>query len=1098
MAYIVDRVVVCDAYQEPERHYRILPGGRSELIDGRRPSMRFLASAKDAKSGIAGVVGREAALFDDLGAAGEERNEFVNDLRGEIRSWREAGYPGTAVVTRRLLEWWFERDEERRSVGKRLFFCQQEAVETLIHLYEVQRRHRMPGTGDLLRYALKLATGAGKTVVMAAVVVWSTLHKRKVSGSSLSANFLVLVPNLTVRDRVSGAPRGDGLDPAGERNLYDEFEMVPPEYRDEFQPNVLVRNWQAVPLEAKRDDWIGEGNAPVEDGRFVPQSVLRAMRRRARQDPNAPIRRLLKGWRDLVVFNDEAHHVYGEKRTKRGEEPAYIRWSHILDRITKSARLALVVDLSATPWYGSGSPKPEGTLFEWLVSDFSVYDAFESGLVKVVRLPDPKEKGHIYIDLWDQVRGAKTKEEYLIACRGAVASIYSSWKQDYEDWAQTLPELRGPSPVLLCVTNDATRAKWLFEHLVRDYDLLRNEGDDRARWTTIQIDSKVFDADRGREAVLREMVNTVGSENRPGEHVRCIVSVNMLSEGWDVKSVTHILGLRAFGSPLLTEQIVGRGLRRTNYDVLNRPLDARPEGYEETVDAFGIPFVGFPVQRRKRPRTGKWGQKPVWIEPVEQKAAYRVRVPNVRSWAVGVTEPLADLMGVPGLPQIEIDPKQTPPDVSVKPVVGGRPEEVMTLDRFRAEWPVLRTAFQVAQDLHEATNPGSASELGVGPTFEELLDVAQRYLDHRTRTLAGADPRDVGVYFWRQQVVDVLETAVRGTGAGRAAPVPMLGSPEWLDSSRLRRFRSTGLVAAGRKCHTNKAPCHTDLEKQFADFLDRSKDVVRWFKNERLGFSVTYYEGNRPRQYHPDFLVTAREADGREILWVIETKGEIRPNTKLKSEAAELWCQRMSTTRYGSWRYLFVQQKRFEAALAANVRSLAELANAVVHAPPERQLEIVPFEEGRRKAQVFKTLLPVYGLKAAAGYFADGEAVEPEGWIEAAGVGRLDERMFVCRAVGRSMEPTIRDGDYLVFRAKPEGTRQGKIVLAQYQGPADPDTGGAFAVKRYRSEKRKTADGWEHAKVTLSPTNPDYEPIVLTDEGTNQVQVVAEFLTVLR
>ena len=113
----------------------------------------------------------------------------------------------------------------------------------------------------------------------------------------------------------------------------------------------------------------------------------------------------------------------------------------------------------------------------------------------------------------------------------------------------------------------------------------------------------------------------------------------------------------------------------------------------------------------------------------------------------------------------------------------------------------------------------------------------------------------------------------------------MLGSPEWLDTARLRRFRWTGLVAAGRKCHTNKAPCHTDLEKQFADFLDRSKDVVRWFKNERLGFSVTYYEGNRPRQYHPDFLVTGREADGREVLWVIETKGEIRPNTKLKSEA---------------------------------------------------------------------------------------------------------------------------------------------------------------------------------------------------------------------
>lgn len=171
-----------------------------------------------------------------------------------------------------------------------------------------------------------------------------------------------------------------------------------------------------------------------------------------------------------------------------------------------------MVDLSATPWYGSGSPKPEGTLFEWLVSDFSVYDAFESGLVKVVRLPDPDERGRIYIDLWDQVKGAKTKEEYLRACKGAVASIYASWKRDYEEWEQIFPELRGPSPVLLCVTNDATRAKWLFEHLSREYDLLRNpDTDDRAKWVTLQIDSQVFDADKGRETVIREMVNTVGS-----------------------------------------------------------------------------------------------------------------------------------------------------------------------------------------------------------------------------------------------------------------------------------------------------------------------------------------------------------------------------------------------------------------------------------------------------------------------------------------------------------------------------------------------------------------------------------------------------------
>ena len=930
MAYVVDRVVICDAFQEPEKHYQLLTAGRSKLAEGRRPSMRFLASAKDTKGGIAGVIGKEAGLFEDLLASSEQRNDVVNELRNEVRGWREAGYPGTAGVTRRLLEWWFERNEERRAMANRFFFCQQEAVETVIYLYEVQGRRKMPETGDLLRYALKLATGTGKTVVMALFITWSALHKRKVSGSSLSANFLVLVPNLTVRDRVSGVPRGDGLDSRGEHNLYDGFDIVPPEYREECRPNVLVRNWQGIPLTGKREDWIGEGQVPLEDGRFIPQSVLRAMQRRARQDPNAAVRRMLGGWRDLVVINDEAHHVYGEKRTKKGEDSGYIKWSRILERVSKAARLPLVLDLSATPWYGSGSPKPEGTLYEWLVSDFSVYDAFESGLVKVVRLPDPDEQGHVYLDLWDLVNGAKTKEEFVRACKGAIASIYSSWKKDFEEWAGLLDFARGPSPVLLCVVDSAKSASWLFEHMTREYELLRNPDDnDRTHWMTIQIDSKVFDADKGNEAVTREMVNTVGSKGKLGEHVRAIVCVNMLSEGWDVKSVTHILGLRAFGSPLLTEQIIGRGLRRTNYDILHQSLDERLDGGEETVDAFGIPFVGFPVEKRKRARTGTWGEDLHWIEPDAKKVKFRVTVPNVRSWAVGVTESLADLMRVEDMPQIQLNPKETPPNVHVRPVVGGAPEAIMTLDEVRKEWPVVRTAFLMAEELFQETNPGTAADLGIGPTFDELLDVSRRYLDSRVSTMEvggiQSDRRDVGIYYWRRQALDALDTAIRGAASAGVKAVPIHGNPEWLDTANLRRFQWTGSVANGKRCHTNKVPCHTNLEKHFADFLDRSKDVIRYFKNERLGFSVTYYESNRPRQYFPDFIIAARNADGREVMWLAETKGEIRPNTALKSEAARLWCEKMSGTKYGQWRYLFVPQRQLEAALSAGVKSLAAL-----------------------------------------------------------------------------------------------------------------------------------------------------------------------------
>lgn len=393
--------------------------------------------------------------------------------------------------------------------------------------------------------------------------------------------------------------------------------------------------------------------------------------------------------------------------------------------------------------------------------------------------------------------------------------------------------------------------------------------------------------------------------------------------------------------------------------------------------------------------------------------------------------------------------------------------------------------------------------MGIGPTFDELLDVSRRYIDTRVVPLevdgVRSDLRDVGIYYWRRQALDVLDTAIRGAGIAGVEAVPILGSPEWLDTAQLRRFQWTGIVADGKRCHTNKVPCHTDIEKRLSDFLDVAKDVVRYFKNERLGFSVTYYEGNRPRQYFPDFVIVTRDSDGREVFWLAEPKGEIRPNTALKSEAARLWCEKMSRTKYGPWRYLFLPQRKLEVALGAGVQSLSELAEKIVVAPPESQLRLFSLDDSMVKREAFKTMLPLYSLKAAAGSFGGAEPAEPEGWLEADGVGKLDDRMFVCRAVGQSMEPTIHNGDYVVFRANPTGTRQGKTVLAQYRGPADPDTGGAFTVKRYSSEKSATGPGtWQHTRVVLAPTNRSYEPIILFASDAEHVRIIAEFVAVLR
>ncbi len=924
MAYLVDRVVVCDAFKEPDRYYKLLGNGRSTLQEGRRPSQRITGTAKQLKGGIAAIAkAAQETLFQDAGLV-EEENVLVNQLRDEVRSWREAGYPGTAKVTRNLLGWWFERDEERQTEQRRLFFCQREAIETVIYLYEVQQKRRFPETGDLVRYALKLATGTGKTVVMAMLITWSTLHRAKVSGSSLSANFLILVPNLTVRQRVSGEPRGDGLDPAGSDCLYRTFDLVPPDYVEAFHPQVLVRNWHAIPLDARRDDWLPDQTFGRD--RFIPASLQWAMQRRNRRDPNQGIRTFLRGWRDVVVINDEAHHAYGEKKAGEDQEPGFMVWSRVIERVGHVARLPLVVDLSATPWYGSASPKPTGALFEWLVSDFSVFDSFESGLVKVVRLPEPDEEGRIYLDLWDLVKGAKTKEEYLSACKGAIANIYASWKEDFADWSQKFNFFHDPQPVMLVVANDATRAKWLFEHLTTDYELLRNaDPDDVPSWVTIQVDSKVFDADRGSEATLREMVSTVAKPGALGANVRCVVSVNMLSEGWDVKSVSHIIGLRAFDSPLLTEQIIGRGLRRTDYSVLYEPLEERGTGSDETVDAFGIPFIGFPVQKsKKRSRTGVVGGTPIPIEPTASKARYGMVVPNVRAWAVGLNQPLDDVVDVAKLPEVVIDPKNNP-DVWVRPAVGGTPRALLTPEAFREETPVMLTRMRLAADLLTATTARDGEVPGTGPTYEELLALAAKFLGARIKLRPGADERDVGLYYYRQQIHDILANAVRSAGSSGMRTIPMLGDPPQLDTARLRTFRWTGTRAAGKKCHLTAIACDSPLEAAFADFLDGAPDVLRYVKNERFGFSITYFEANRPRQYYPDFIVVHKLSAGGEAVSLIETKGEMWPNTHLKRQAAEKWCELMTAVGPDHWRYVFVQEVLFEGAIKHASSTLAEL-----------------------------------------------------------------------------------------------------------------------------------------------------------------------------
>lgn len=1060
--------------------------------------------AIDLQGGMAAAKKRaqsSPALFDDP-LFEEDPNELINQLREEVRDWRLSGYPGTARVTRRLLEWWFERPDERHATHQRFFFCQQEAVETIIYLYEVKRRLRIKengGLGDLLRYALKLATGTGKTVVMGMLITWSALHKAKVANSNLASSFLVLVPNLTVRARVSGEPRGDGIVPSGPEDLYHVMDMVPPEYVDDFHPKVVVQNWQAIPLESKRDDWIPDSQLGGQ--RFVPYSVQRAMERRARRDPRAPIRKLLKGMGDVMILNDEAHHAYGAKKSKAGADPEYVVWKKVIEAVSQVAKVPLVVDVSATPWYGSGADAADGKLFEWVVSDFSVYDAFESGLVKVVRLPEDDDAGALYLDLYDRVKDAKTKDEFLAAAGAAIETLYAGWKSDFQDWSAKFDMFKDAQPVMLVIAPDGKRAGWLYEYLTEDlsFDLLHNPDPDEVRKNvTIRVDSKVFEAEKGKEGTIREMVSTVGKSGAAGENVRAIVAVDMLSEGWDVKSVSHIIGFRRFGSPLLTEQVVGRGLRRTEYETLYTPLDRRSDDAYETVDALGVPFIGMPVQRtRKRVRSSDPGHTPIPIGPDSKKRAYRVVMPNVRSWAVGVTKPLSEVIKVDSLRQLKIDPTKTPGEVTFKPPFGEGGERTTTLDEYRSTMPVTAIAVELAAELLRRTSIDDGPVPGIGPTFDELLEVAQAYLAKRVAVPAGADLRDVWIPVYRKDVLDTLETEIRSAGVEGVTAVPMLDRDKpHLDTAAMSTFRWVAERADGKKSHLSAVACHFGFEPTFADWLDDAEDVDRYVKNEKFDFSVTYYEGGRPRQYYPDFIVATGEGDAEEW-WVVETKGEIWPNTDLKRQAAEKWCRMMTSAGEGPWEYVFVHQPAFERAKKQGVKSFAKLLEALGSREPEKLTLTLISDADAPEDERFKSLLPVYSLEAAAGYFGEGHEVDREGWIEVG--ASLADDMFVSKVVGTSMEPLIPDGSLCVFRARPAGSRQGKVVLAQSHDVSDPETGGSYTVKTYSSEKvvdEETGD-LVNVEVTLRPKNPSFEPIVIEADYEADVSVVAEFLSVL-
>ena len=569
---------------------------------------------------------------------------LVNQIRRRVDAWRHGGYAGVTGITKTLIEHW--KDSEQREYP--FFFCQIEAIETLIWLIETADAEKtgisIPGDGgEFRRLCSKLATGTGKTVVMAMLIAWQVINRVTYPRDGrFSQSIFIVAPNLTVRERLSV------LAPSDKANYYDEFGIVPLSLREKLlQAKVLVRNWHAL-------NWESEEKAKKKKG----------VDKRGAKSDEAYTREVLGDMassRNLIVINDEAHHAWRVpagsevKGVAKEEIEEATKWVGGLDRIHKTRGILNCFDFSATPFVPSGGKTPEEALFKWIVSDFGLNDAIESGIVKTPRivvrddaLPDAKTYKsrlyHIYNDSEvkeDLNRKAETHEPLPDLITNAYALLGSDWEKTKESWGR-----RETPPVMITVANrteTAARIKHAFDKknilidslcdpdgiLHIDSQVLKEA---EAKETETQADiSKQKEggsterklSKKEQAGMLRQKVNTVGQKGEPGEGIQNVISVGMLSEGWDARTVTHIMGLRAFSSQLLCEQVVGRGLRRASYEINEETGLFDPE----YVNVFGVPFSFLPHESE----TGNPAPPSlkITVKPLEERKGLSIQWPNV-------------------------------------------------------------------------------------------------------------------------------------------------------------------------------------------------------------------------------------------------------------------------------------------------------------------------------------------------------------------------------------------------------------------------------------------------------------------------------------
>lgn len=895
----IDKLIINSAYREPTCHWKNDFNSQSFVKEsGRRPAGFF-------------VAGQGSNAYNDIGKFVEL--PLVNMIRPRVKAWKNAGYPGATGITKKLLAHW--NDSSQRMY--QFFFCQIDAIETLIWLVEAPQSEKIginiPSDGsDFKRICTKLCTGGGKTAVMAMLIAWSICNKVTYPKDNRFSKYVFIVaPGLTVKSRLQVLKLGGN-------NYYQEFNIVPFGLADKLnQGKVVVTNWQALAWDdaeaiAKRKSVDKRG--PLSDEAYA-RSILEE----------------IGNGQNILVINDEAHHAWRKnpenkgrqtKEEKEAEEQATI-WISGLDRIHKVRHIMTCYDFSATPFAPSGNKNDEESLFGWIVSDFGLNDGIESGLVKTPRvvvrddgIPDietfKSKLYHIYNDETvkdDITRAAKEDEPLPDLITQAYYLLGKDWEALYNSWKEQGSIV---PPVMITVANrteTAARIKYAFDHnRIPVPELCRQE-------YTLHIDSKTMEkaesvvgtissnsdlSKADAATILRETVDTVGQKGKLGEQIRNVISVGMLSEGWDAKTVTHILGLRAFSSQLLCEQVVGRGLRRTSYDLEEGSDMFSPE----YVNIFGIPFTFLPHESDEN-GTGPVVKPKTQIEALKDRMNYQITWPNILRIDREFKPKLdVDINEIDEL-IIEADNSRLRADLA--PIIDGKTDysrcTEIDLQKLDSELRMQRIVFETSAQIYDQMEADWQKQGTKFSLLGQVIDLVQRYIESGKIKI---NPIEVNSDLLRRKIlfmmnmnriVQHLWSYIRLNQTEKIVPI--------FDSNK--RIRSTNDMPTwytSKPCcitqHSQISHCVFDSSWESTEsyVLEKNPNVVAWAKNDHLGFEIIYIFEGVVRKYIPDFLI--RLTNGKTL--VLEIKGQETAKDKEKRKALVEWIKAVNDCEeFGEW-----------------------------------------------------------------------------------------------------------------------------------------------------------------------------------------------------